>query len=844
METARNILLGLVFLAGSNFSWSQTSIAEINTLIENFEFQQAKEIAQNELNKTQEMSSQKAELLELIGNTEMRLGEYEKALDAFTKSKEIWIKKDKQHQYANTLSLLGIANWKLGNIETGYELLLECVAIQETLNNQLEIANAYNNIGLILSERSPERALNYYQKALKIYLNLGDKSSDQYLITKNNIAIIQRKLGNSLLALELFNETLTSLKNQDKPNQSQKAFTKVNIAQTYLEMELLDSAAFYFDQALSNYQLFYGSKHPEIASLHNNISYIHLQKNDYKKALEQNNKALNANLKEAKNEYFDRLVQIELLKQRANIYITKHQQKSLSIKDIKQALNHLNTCDKLVSEHRNFVFNESDKIEYGKLAKQVYDQMIECLLILRYEPSSLIKNYNNQIHEVIEKSKSATLQATIQDTKAKSFGRIPSDLIQQEKQIVSTISFIEQEIIKSTNDDDIKNLQSKLFSIKIKHQDFILKLEKNYPDYYELKYASPNYDPAVVQQNMTDSELILNYYISDRTNELIVVKLSKSKIKVENHRLIERFSKWIIRYKNSIYFSSIADFKASASTLYTELMLQQLPKSTQKLIIIPTADLNTIPFEALLYKKPEKETKDFSGLDYLINKYEISYHFSATLWNSRSRKRLTAPTFNGFAPINFSNHENMADLPATASEIEKIDSLFNSKNLNSNTFLRDDAHEKTLGELNQQGILHLATHGIINSKKPEQSRLLFSSTSNSDGKLYTGEIYNQRFEYDLVSLSACNTGRGRVSNGEGVLGITRALIYAGANNLVVSYWSVDDQSTSEFMVDFYCTYLGGKSYSASIREAKLNMIKMNDYHARPYYWAPFFLIGS
>jgi CHAT domain-containing protein len=119
------------------------------------------------------------------------------------------------------------------------------------------------------------------------------------------------------------------------------------------------------------------------------------------------------------------------------------------------------------------------------------------------------------------------------------------------------------------------------------------------------------------------------------------------------------------------------------------------------------------------------------------------------------------------------------------------------------------------------------------------------STTGEDGVLFLGEIYNLRLDADLVTLSACETGLGKISRGEGIIGLTRALLYAGARNVMVSLWKVADASTGDLMVNFYTNILEARKntrISAAMREAKLSMIKDQKY-ANPYYWSPFIMVG-
>ena len=145
--------------------------------------------------------------------------------------------------------------------------------------------------------------------------------------------------------------------------------------------------------------------------------------------------------------------------------------------------------------------------------------------------------------------------------------------------------------------------------------------------------------------------------------------------------------------------------------------------------------------------------------------------------------------------------------------------------------------------------IHLATHGFVNSEKPELSGVQLCSLKgdSQDGILYSGDVYGLKLKCDLLILSACETGLGKIMKGEGIVGLSRAFIYAGSQNLLVSLWKVADNSTSQMMVAFYKLMLDKENanlnYAELLQKAKLSLIADKNY-ARPYYWAPFILIGD
>jgi CHAT domain-containing protein len=145
-------------------------------------------------------------------------------------------------------------------------------------------------------------------------------------------------------------------------------------------------------------------------------------------------------------------------------------------------------------------------------------------------------------------------------------------------------------------------------------------------------------------------------------------------------------------------------------------------------------------------------------------------------------------------------------------------------------------------------VVHFATHGLLNNEHPELSGVVLSLFDREgrpqDGFLRLHDIYNLNLPVDLVVLSACNTGLGRDVRGEGLVGLTRGFMYAGAAGVVASLWKVDDEATAELMRHFYeALFERGLSPSAALRDAQVAMWRQKRWHA-PYYWAAFTIQGQ
>jgi CHAT domain-containing protein/uncharacterized protein HemY len=300
-------------------------------------------------------------------------------------------------------------------------------------------------------------------------------------------------------------------------------------------------------------------------------------------------------------------------------------------------------------------------------------------------------------------------------------------------------------------------------------------------------------------------------------------------------------------------------------SLYRQLLQPAEPYLTKKskLIIIPDGILNYLPFEVLLTdNKGIGPGNLYSALPFLVKKYPVSYVQSASVLKSLiseksvakisepDNKKLVAfgdPVYKSENDTSRSSAGNYQRLEFSAKEIENIASLF--KKGNADIYLRNDATEENVkreGELKKFNYVHFATHGFIDENKPDFSSLVLTQDNNSkeDGFLQATEIFNLNLNADLVVLSACQTGLGKLIRGEGMVGLTRAFMYAGTPTVLVSLWSVSDVSTATLMGEFYKNLVKEKlSKTDALRKAQLFMLR-DEKFAHPFYWAPFVIFGD
>ncbi|MDQ4121214.1 MAG: CHAT domain-containing protein [Acidobacteriota bacterium] len=228
---------------------------------------------------------------------------------------------------------------------------------------------------------------------------------------------------------------------------------------------------------------------------------------------------------------------------------------------------------------------------------------------------------------------------------------------------------------------------------------------------------------------------------------------------------------------------------------------------------------------------------------------KASYNLSGS--NNKSESLAINRDFErAITDVGLSSEEN-AGLPRLAFSRREADSIFNvsPKNLSLKAVdFKASKAEVVNSNIDQYRILHFATHGLLNSQHPELSGVVLSlvdrTGSEIDGFLRLQDIYNLKLSADLVVLSACNTALGKDVKGEGLIGLTRGFMYAGAPRLVASLWKVDDAATAELMSIFYRKMLTENLRpAAALRAAQTEMMKQTRWKS-PYYWAPFVIQGE
>ena len=295
-------------------------------------------------------------------------------------------------------------------------------------------------------------------------------------------------------------------------------------------------------------------------------------------------------------------------------------------------------------------------------------------------------------------------------------------------------------------------------------------------------------------------------------------------------------------------------FRASAAALYGLLLAPAARELQNKhhLILIPDGVLWELPFQALINPAGQ----------YVLDTASVSYAPSLTALKAMievkgGRKQTPAgvqllamgnPAWGGQLERRVKSmyrDQELGSIPLAETEVRQLANIYGEKQ--SHIYIGTEARESRFkAEAGEAHVLHLATHGILNNASPLYSYLLLAGEgdgSPEDGLLEAQELLHMQLRAELVVLSACETARGRVGAGEGVIGLSWALFVAGGPSTVLSQWKVESDSTSRLMVAFHQNRKNGLNDAEALRRAAL-LIRREPAYQHPFYWTPFILIGA
>lgn len=734
---------------------------------------------------------------------------------------ESLFKKDIQLQYTNKDSMV---NWESGFYNS-----------KKLLSQVYEVKKEYTKANLLLKE-----SLSYYKK----------NASNLHL--KNNILSTFILLAKNYLKQNKFNKTIEILNENNSFHKEDNPFDKkidILYGDAYLGLKKYKKAAYYYEKSLTKTKEYRANKkHIDIAKIHGKIGHLFIEQNKFDKGLQQYQLALmqlqnefnkmDINTNPDPKKAVSKIELIRVLKEKLqalNLAYTNYKNIDYLKKAHKTSKVIIKTLDELRPEFES-------KLDKQFLVEETYPS-IQKMVEISYKLYHLTNNtkYIDDAFFFMEKSKSILLLEATKNTEATKYGDLPKEIIDKEQQLRAEISHLEQAIFKQNKKD--KKLEEDLYSVKDAYYDFLSTIENQYPKYYALKYKNDIVSLKSISSKLQNNEAILSYLVSGDKFYLIVIEQDKNafyqfpytkKIQSRIKKLYRKSSKLNIQ-DTTIYKDSHIVYKA---------ILEKALQNTQatNLTIITDDLLSYIPFDAL-------NTSD-KGKEFLLKTHSISYANSVTLLqeqnkkvtNKKSKLLVFAPKFKGY--FKATNHERTGFSPLLYNEQEAkyISQYFNGKVYKDYKASISNFNK----EINNYNLIHFTTHASVNDVFPDYSYLAFSDNGETSNLLYVKNLYNYNINADLATLSACETGVGKLQKGEGIMSLARAFNYAGVPAIVTTLWKIDDESTSEIMEYFYQNLNNGLNKKEALRQAKLTYLELNDDDIlkHPYYWSGIVLTGN
>ena len=797
-----------------------------------------------------------------IGEVYSNIGDYQQGLDLYNQALEIQQKIGYFEGVANTLYSIADIYERLGDIERSINAYNQALEIFRTIGRDANVAFTLGQIGdFYLAQQDYASSLDYHQQARSLWQSLENNLEARALQNISFVYLQQKDYANALSFLE----QAQSIYNIQGASPREKVVILLAKSTIYRQQEDYTQAISLIEQALPLIQDT-GERVIEATTLFG-LGKTHALAGNYPQSLKFYQQALTI-----QQELGDSAEEAETL---LGIAQVKRKQGNL-----KSALANVETALEIVESLRSNLKSRDLRTSFFASKQQYYQFYIDLLMELHQQHPT--QGYDSKALQASERARARSLLEMLIEANADIRQGVDEKLLAQEQDLQQKLEAIEQQRIQllSSNHTDTQkaNLEQYRQTILRQYQQIQEQISATSPRYAALTQPQPLSVAEIQQQVLDDNTLLLEYFLGkDRSYLWLVSKTEITSYQLPPQTEIEaavRQFRRILTHRRA----SPQRVQTAANALCEILIspiASQLDK--QRLLIVADSALQYIPFAALSLSSRsyqpliiEHEIINLpSASTVAVMRQETANRppaprtltiiadpvFSAD--DERVKNSNTHPNPSSKLPIASQQISRAASnaginwtrLPGTRQEAEAILALLPHNETSSYVLDFEASRERaTSPELAQYRIIHFATHGFVHSSAPELSGIVMSLVNSQgdseNGFLRLHDIFNLKLAADLVVLSACQTGLGEAIRGEGVMGLTRGLMYAGAQRIVTSFWNVDDRATANLMVKFYQGILQQNlTPSAALRQAQLQMWREQKF-SRPYYWAAFSLQGE
>jgi CHAT domain-containing protein/Tfp pilus assembly protein PilF len=860
--------------AAGDRSGEATTLTNIGKVYSDLgEKQQALKYYSQSLPLTREVGDRRGEaiIFNNIGKVYSDLGEQQKALENYNRSLPLSREFGDRSQESTTLNNMAVVYLAVGEQQKALDYFTQSLALSRTVGDRSGEAVILSNIGKIYSNLGEkDQAKEYYQQSLSLSQAVGDRSAQAN--TLNSIGAIYSEEGDRETAKEYYHQSLHL--SREIGDRRGGSVTFNNIGKIYADSGEPQKALEYYEQSLVLSREI-GDRSTESTIL-KNIGLVYLKSEEKQKALEYFNQSLS--LSRAIGN-----LEIEAV----NLISMADAKRSLG--NFTEALKDIKAFIKIIENLRTKITNPELRTSYLHTVHYYYYELCIDLLMQMHkiQPKS---GYDTQALEASERFRARRLLELLQEANANIREGVNPNLLEQEKSLQQQLDDIEKRRIEAisrpnANPDIVEEIDKKRLELLQEYQQNQTQIRNTSPRYADLSQPKPLTISEIQKKVLDKNTILLQYSLGEKRSYLwVVTSTGLTSYELPKRAEIETAARTFREIVTNPRYRNVPQRSATASANLSQLILQPAAEqlANKRLLIVPDGVLHYTPFAALTISPTAGQNANLP----LIATHEIITLPSAStlailrqnyrdrkppsqilailadpvfsLTDERIKGKITPETTENLEANNLGLSRSLrasdlawppARLPFTRQEAEKILMSLEPSASRSQKFNFDASRTTaTDGSLANYQIVHFATHGIANSQNPELSGILMSMVDQNgnplNGFLRLTDIFNLKLAANLVVLSACQTGLGQNIQGEGMVGLTRGFMYAGAQRVAVSLWNVDDEGTSLLMQKFYQKMLQQKlAPAAALRAAQLEMIE-DDKWRSPYYWAAFTLQGE
>ncbi|GEM_PF-3568237 len=602
-------------------------------------------------------------------------GEYDRALDVFHRALNIRLNvMGKNHPLVAKMynNLAIIYGYIKGDYDKALEFFNQSLAIQleQVGQTHADVAALYNNMGNIYHVKKDfQRALSLAHKSLTIKRELLGENHIDVATSYNNIGLVYEDMTEYDEAIAHYRKALAierDILGQDHPN---IALYYHNIGCVYHKKGDDRRAITHLTRALSLRHRVFGEKHPDLAVSYQELGKVFLRQQSFDQALESYQKSIIA-LVDDFNEHdiyknpplqykgaeSKLLVSLEL---KAEALEKRFSTQSKNIRDIQMSIRTFELASALIDRMSCGYEAEGSKILLGERAHDIYEKAIHAALVL-YETTQ-DEQCKEKAFAFAEKSKAGVLRQILLEGKARQFAGIPEHFLKQESELKDDLASLTKSLFEErqkggqADSAQIIQWQDRLFTRKREYESLIRQFEKEYPDYYNLKYRVTTASSRDIQENILDDQTTLvEYFIGDE--RIVIFTITRAGLDIISEMKNDHFEEQITCLRTGLIERDYSLYTKNAHALYRTLIEPVKNNIVGKnLIVIPDGILGYIPFEALITEKPRQTDEDYRQLAYLIYAYQTTYSYSSTLLLENTKEDVYPGnhSYVGFAPVVF-----------------------------------------------------------------------------------------------------------------------------------------------------------------------------------------------